>query len=106
MWTGGATAVTIQGQRVVSTTGIKCIGNSVQLQGVPYSQPYTISAVGDPTALSAAIAADDYLQLYRSDAAEPDIAVGWQAEVQASITAPAYDGLLDITYAQPLETEG
>ena len=68
MWTGGATAVTIQGQRVVSTTGIKCIGNSVQLQGVPYSQPYTISGIGDPTALAAAIAADDYLQLYRSDA--------------------------------------
>ena len=28
MWKAGATAVTIQGQRVVSTTGIKCIGNS------------------------------------------------------------------------------
>ena len=56
MWKGGATAVTIQGQRVVSTTGIKCIGNSVQLQGVPYSQPYTISAIGDPAALAAAIA--------------------------------------------------
>ena len=24
LWKGGATAVTIQGQRVVSTTGIKC----------------------------------------------------------------------------------
>jgi uncharacterized protein YlxW (UPF0749 family) len=106
MWKAGATAVTIQGQRVVSTTGIKCIGNSVQLQGVPYSQPYTISAIGDPEALTAAIAEDDYLQLYRSDAAEPDIAVGWQADVQTTVTAPAYDGLLDITYAQPLETDG
>jgi len=106
MWKAGATAVTIQGQRVVSTTGIKCIGNSVQLQGVPYSQPYTISAIGDPDALAAAIADDDYLQLYRSDAAEPDIAVGWQADVETAITAPAYDGLLDITYAQPLETDG
>ena len=47
MWKGGARAVTIQGQRVVSTTGIRCIGNSVQLQGVPYSQPYRIQAVGD-----------------------------------------------------------
>ena len=51
MWKGGATAVTIQGQRVVTTTGIKCEGNAVQLQGVPYSQPYVISAVGDPAAL-------------------------------------------------------
>src|ERR1700748_1064397 len=47
MWKGGAEAVTIQGQRVVTTTGIRCIGNSVQLQGVPYGQPYVISAGGD-----------------------------------------------------------
>ena len=106
MWKAGASAVTIQGQRVVSTTGIKCEGPVVQLQGVPYGQPYRISAVGDPEALTAAIAEDDYLQLYRSDAAEPDIAVGWQADVQTTVIAPAYDGLLDITYAQPLETDG
>jgi len=105
LWRGGATAVTIQGQRVVTTTGIKCIGNSVQLQGVPYSQPYTISAVGDPTALTAAIADDDYLELYRSDSAEPDIAVGWEERVEERVVAPAYEGLLDITYAKPLETE-
>ena len=106
MWVGGATAVTIQGQRVVSTTGIKCIGNSVQLQGVPYSQPYTISAVGDPTTLSAAIADDDYLELYRSDAAEPDIAVGWQETIEDRVVAPAFDGLRALTYATPLRTDG
>ncbi len=106
MWIGGAVAVTIQGQRVVSTTGIKCIGNSVQIQGVPYPQPYTISAVGDPTSIAAAIASDSYLALYRSDAAEPDIAVGWEEKVEDLLTAPAYDGLLDRSYAEPLKTDG
>jgi uncharacterized protein YlxW (UPF0749 family) len=105
MWVGGATAVTVQGQRIVSTTGIKCIGNTVQLQGVPYSQPYTISGIGDPTALAAAIEGNDYLQLYRSDSAEPDIAVGWTETAEPEITAPPYDGLLDLTYAQPLDTD-
>ena len=102
MWKGGATAITIQGQRVVSTTGIRCIGNSVQLQGVPYSQPYVISAVGDPTTLTDAIARDSYLQVYRVDAADPDIAVGWDEQVETRITAPAYDGLLGLTYAKVL----
>jgi len=46
LWKGGATAVIIEGQRVVSTTGIRCEGNAVQLQGVPYPQPYVIEAVG------------------------------------------------------------
>ena len=105
LWKGGATAVTVQGQRVVSTTGIKCIGNAVQLQGVPYSQPYRISGVGDPTSLQAAVDQDAYLQLYRSDAAQPDIAVGWEERVEDDLTAPAYDGLLDITYATPLATD-
>ena len=102
MWKGGAQAITIQGQRVVSTTGIRCIGNAVQLQGVPYSQPYVIAAVGDPTALSDAIARDSYLQVYRADAADPDIAVGWNEQVEAKVTAPAYDGLLGLSYAKPL----
>jgi uncharacterized protein YlxW (UPF0749 family) len=102
MWKGGASAITIQGQRVVSTTGIRCIGNSVQLQGVPYSQPYVISAVGDPTRLTDAITRDSYLQVYRADAADPDIAVGWNEQVEDKITAPAYDGLLGLTYAQVL----
>src|SRR6478672_9676825 len=102
MWKGGAQAITIQGQRVVSSTGIRCIGNSVQLQGVPYSQPYVISAVGDPAALTDAIARDSYLQVYRVDAADPDIAVGWDEQVETSITAPAYDGLLGLTYAKVL----
>ena len=106
MWKGGAQAITIQGQRVVSTTGIRCIGNSVQLQGVPYSQPYVISAVGDPAALTAAIARDPYLQVYRDDAADPDIAVGWDEQVEDKITAPAYDGLLGLSYAQVLPSSG
>ncbi|MBO0847702.1 MAG: DUF881 domain-containing protein [Nocardioides sp.] len=102
MWKGGAKAVTIQGQRVVSTTGIRCIGNSVQLQGVPYSQPYVISAVGDPAALESAIANDPYLKVYRQDAANPVINVGWSNVVDDRITAPAYDGLLGLRYARAL----
>ena len=102
MWKGGAEAVTIQGQRVVSTTGIKCEGNAVQLQGVPYSQPYVISAVGGQLDLLDAIDEDDYLDVYRDQANDPEISVGWSLAVDDSLTAPAFDGLLDLNYAQPL----
>jgi uncharacterized protein YlxW (UPF0749 family) len=102
MWRGGAEAITIQGQRVVSTTGIRCIGNSVQLQGVPYSQPYVISAVGDVATLTDALSRDPYLQVYREDAEDPDINVGWDERVLAHVVAPAYDGLLGLSYAKVL----
>ena len=102
MWRGGATAVTIQGQRVVSTTGIKCEGSAVLLQGVPYSQPYVVTAVGSSTELVDAIEGDEYLAEYRGQAAIPEISVGWDLELEDAVTAPAYDGLLDVSYAEPL----
>jgi uncharacterized protein YlxW (UPF0749 family) len=102
MWKGGASAVTVQGQRLVSTTGIKCEGNAVQLQGVPYPQPYVIEGVGDQATLLQALEDDDYLQIYREQAAIPDISVGWDLQLRAQVTAPAYDGLLDLSYAEPL----
>ena len=51
LWSGGAEAMTLQKQRVVSTTGIKCVGNTVVLHGVPYAPPYVITAVGDVDAM-------------------------------------------------------
>lgn len=103
LWKGGASAVTIAGQRIVSTTGIKCEGNSVQLQGYPYPQPYVIQAVGDQSALLSAVEGDSYVSAYREDAADPEISVGWDLALENSLTAPAYDGLLDISYATPLK---
>ncbi|PWN02587.1 hypothetical protein DJ010_12810 [Nocardioides silvaticus] len=102
LWAGGATAVTVAGQRIVSTTGIKCEGPVVQLQGVPYPQPYVIEAVGDPVELSAALDDDPLVTGYRSDAANPYIRIGWEMHVESDIEAPAYDGLLDVRYATPI----
>ena len=102
LWKGGATAVTIAGQRIVSTTGIKCEGNAVQLQGVPYPQPYVIEAVGDPAALGAAIDEDSYVDGYREDAANADIRVGWDLRYEPVVIAPAFDGLRDLSFAAPL----
>ena len=102
LWQGGAQAVTIQGQRIVTTTGIKCEGNAVQLQGRPYPQPYVIEAVGDPAQLAASVEADPDVSSYRTDSANPVLAVGWDFEIEDEIEAPAYDGLLDLGYAVPL----
>jgi uncharacterized protein YlxW (UPF0749 family) len=102
MWSGGARAITIQGQRIISTTGIKCQGNAVQLQGLPYSQPYVISAVGPVDELTDSLLQDDYLEVYREDAALPDVSVGWDLQQEAQLVAPAYSGLSDLSYAKPL----
>jgi uncharacterized protein YlxW (UPF0749 family) len=102
LWSGGATAVTLAGERIISTTGIKCEGPVVQLQGVPYPQPYVIQAVGDPDQLTAAIDVDPLVSGYRADAANPYIQIGWEMQPEEEVEAPAYDGLLDLRYARPI----
>lgn len=101
LWRGGAEAVTVQGQRIVTTTGIKCEGNAVQLQGVPYSQPYIIQGIGDIDRLRTAVDNDEYLTHYRNQSTNPDIQIGWDMDESPSIYAPAYDGLRTFNYARP-----
>jgi uncharacterized protein YlxW (UPF0749 family) len=101
MWDAGARAITIQGQRIISTTGIKCAGNSVELHGIPYPQPYVIKAVGDTTALQDRLDADPYVLGYRRDAADPEVAVGWSMQPEARVDAPAYGGITGLSYARP-----
>jgi uncharacterized protein YlxW (UPF0749 family) len=102
LWAGGAEAITIQGQRIVTTTGIKCQGNAILLQGIAYPQPYVISAIGDPTALETAVDDDATIATYREQAADPRIAVGWEMQEDDDLVASEYRGLLDVQLAEPL----
>ncbi|RYC11098.1 DUF881 domain-containing protein [Nocardioides zhouii] len=102
MWSAGATAVTIQGQRLISTTGIKCEGNQVTLHGLPYSPPYVIVGIGDQARLEAELITDPILATYRDYTDIPGGGVSWDMTALDSAVAPAYAGLLDLTYATPI----
>jgi uncharacterized protein YlxW (UPF0749 family) len=99
MWAGGAEAMTIQGQRVIATTGIKCVGNTVVLHGIPYSPPYVITAVGDPAAMLAAVNESPYVASYLDWVAQHDL--GWNVLPHSEVELPAYTGSLDLGYARP-----
>jgi len=103
MWNAGAEAVTIQGQRLISTTGIKCEGNQVTLHGLPYSPPYVIVGIGETARLESELTTDPILATYRDYTAIPGGGVSWDMSQLESVTAPAYAGLLDLTYATPLD---
>lgn len=99
LWQGGAEAMTIQGVRIISTTGIKCVGNTVILNGVPYSPPYRIAAIGDPEQLQRALDANPYVQAYL-DAVDIWQLV-WAVEEPDQITAPAYAAPVELQHARP-----
>jgi uncharacterized protein YlxW (UPF0749 family) len=99
LWAGGAEAMTIQDQRVVSTTGIKCVGNVVILHGVPYSPPYRISAIGPTEQMLDSVDTSPYIQLYLKVVEESGL--GWDVDVERSLRMPGYSGSVALEYARP-----
>ncbi len=99
LWGGGAEAMTIQGQRVISTTGIKCVGNTVVLHGIPYAPPYVISAIGEPARLRDALAGSESVRVYRQyvDA----FGLGYRLKSDRAAEFGPYEGSLDLRFAQP-----
>lgn len=99
LWNGGAEAMTIQGQRVVATTGIKCVGNSVVLHGVPYAPPYVIEAIGDTGAMTSAVDGSTSVGIYLQyvDA----YGLGYAFETVELLEAPAFSGAIGIRQAEP-----
>jgi uncharacterized protein YlxW (UPF0749 family) len=97
LWAGGAEAMTIQGQRVVSTTGIKCVGNSVVLHDVPYAPPYYISAIGPTGAMLDSVNSTPYIDLYLKTAEIYDL--GWDVKIEPDLEMPGFSGSTDLRYA-------
>lgn len=50
---GGAEAISINGERIVSTSSITCEGNVISINGEKVSSPFVIKAIGKPTMYSA-----------------------------------------------------
>ncbi|RNL60789.1 DUF881 domain-containing protein [Nocardioides marmoriginsengisoli] len=99
LWAGGAEAMTIQGERVISTTGIKCVGNTVILHGVNYSPPYRISAIGSVSDLYASLDNSVYVDAYKTfvDAYQ----LGYEVTPSISLEFGGYTGTSALKYAVP-----
>jgi uncharacterized protein YlxW (UPF0749 family) len=104
LWLGGAEAMTLQEQRVISTTGIKCVGNTVVLHGIPYAPPYVITALGDPTELIAALNSSEYIDGYRTYVEAYDL--GYELTTRSNAVFPAYNGAAELQHASALPAEG
>lgn len=98
LWSGGAEAMTIQGQRIGARSGVKCVGNTVVLHGVPYAPPYEIVAIGDQARLERALRASAYLDLYRDAAARYQL--GYEVRRVARVELPRYEGPSDFDHAR------
>lgn len=98
LWAGGAQAMTIMGERVVSTTAVRCVGNTLLLHGRAYGPPFVVTAVGGIAAMQRSLAADRDVQVFQQYVA----AYGLRYRVHAlrQVTLPGYDGPLELTHVK------
>lgn len=93
----GAEAFCVNGQRIVSTTSIRCVGPLIQINGVNLSAPFTISAIGKPETLMGALNLRGGI-IDEIEAAKIDVTI----EKQNEIIIPAYSKKLEYQYATPV----
>ncbi|MCX5049561.1 MULTISPECIES: DUF881 domain-containing protein [unclassified Streptomyces] len=101
LWQGGAKGIKVMDQRLISTSAVRCVGNTLILQGRVYSPPYKITAVGDPDKLNQALSASKAIQNYMVYVNV--YGLGWKVTQDGTVTLPGYSGTVDLHYAQPVE---
>ena len=105
LWAGGAEAMTLMGQRVVSTSAVHCVGNTVVLHGRVYSPPFVVTAVGDPDELTAALEREPGVQYFQTFVER--FGLGYAVARERSVDLPAYDGPLELPHvAAPAALSG
>jgi uncharacterized protein YlxW (UPF0749 family) len=97
LWAGGAEAMMLMDQRVISTSAVRCVGNVLILQGRVYSPPYIIRAIGDQARMRASLDRSSALRIYRQYV--DVLGLGYEVSTQSRMTMPGYDGVLDLRYA-------
>lgn len=98
LWAGGAEAMSIMDVRVISTSAVRCVGNTLLLHGQVFSPPFKITAIGEPTALHRALDSAEGVRQFRDAVA--DFGLGYQETVERNVTVRAYDGSSDLRSAR------
>ena len=96
----GAEAISLNGERLLATSEIRCTGPTVTVNGRRYTAPFVFNAIGDPTTLYNALT-------MRNGVA--DILGQWKIEVKVTasdkLTVPRYAGVTEFHYAVPSAAE-
>ena len=101
LWAGGAEAMSIMDVRVISTSAVRCVGNTLLLHGQVFSPPFKITAIGEPTAMHRALESAEGVQQFRDAVA--DFGLGYTETVERNVTVRAYDGSSDLRSARAAE---
>ena len=86
----------IHGQRVLSSSEIKCAGPVLRINDVRIGTPFVIRAIGDPKVLMASVNAPDTY----GDTLKYVYYIGFETVIKDKLLIPAYKGLFNFNYAK------
>ncbi|HOX40629.1 MAG TPA: DUF881 domain-containing protein, partial [bacterium] len=92
LWANGAEGIAINGQRIVISTAVDCIVNTILINNVRLSNPYRIEAIGDQESMYSALNSDDALSSLRARKKSFSTTVHFRK--LNSIQLPVYNGSL------------
>lgn len=93
----GAEAISINGQRIISTTEVRCIGPTILINNQRLSPPMVISALGDSDTLYNSLKMTGGVVYVLQTESNIQVAV----KKNNKVFIPAYTGVLIFDYAKP-----
>lgn len=94
----GAEAISVNNQRILATSEIRCAGPTIQINGNRISPPFVIAAIGDPASLESSLR-------LRGGIIENLEFWGIQVSIDKpkEVLVPGYMGSIKYKYASPVE---
>jgi uncharacterized protein YlxW (UPF0749 family) len=99
LWSAGAEAIQMQDQRIIATSVPRCVGNTLLLNGRTYSPPYTITAIGNATAMQAALAAAPLVILYKQYVVR--FGLGYHEDAKTDVQIVGHPEPVRMHFAEP-----
>lgn len=99
LWAAGAEAISVNGNRLVANSEIRCAGTTILVNVNKIAPPFVIYAIGDPQILESSLRIKGgwlaTLQMW-----------GIQVQIQPSesVEIPAYEGPIKFQYAEPVKS--
>ena len=91
--------MTIAGQRVIATSAVRCVGNTLLINGEVFSPPFRVAAIGPFHRMQASLDASRGVTYFKEAAAF--YGLGYTVVSEDHLELPAYKGPIGLAYARP-----
>ena len=96
----GAEAISVNGQRLLATTSVRCVGNSILINTIPTNSPVRITAISDPDTLAGGLTMRGGVSDKFAESGDASM-IQIEKVTKPTLTIPAYNGSVTLRFAKP-----